>query len=205
MISVQNKQNLKLHKAWKMAFRDTMVISHRVFALPCIYPPGPGRPTPESGGRSQTKHLKKHNDELQKVHFTVFLDMIGGIIWQSVNTTIETIDHPEDVAYPSRAVQSAVGSKRMELQAGLPGACTLVLFFLKERKKFGFFYRNFIGLKKVKCLKNEKKISAPNDLKKGQICFFGLEKAKPGNSDSQGVFIDLAVTPARTLYACTCT
>ena len=42
----------------------------------------------------------------------------------------------------------------------------------------------FIGLKQGQLLDKLLKISRQTNFKKGQICFLGLEKAKPGNSDS---------------------
>ena len=44
-----------------------------------------------------------------------------------------------------------------------------------------FYYINFYRLKNGQLLKKSPKISKPTNLKKGQICFFGLETPKPGN------------------------
>ena len=52
----------------------------------------------------------------------------------------------------------------------------------KKGKYFLFYHINFYRRKKGQLLNKFSKISRPTNLKRGQICFFGLEKAKPGNT-----------------------
>ena len=52
----------------------------------------------------------------------------------------------------------------------------------QRKENFGFYYRNFYRLfKKGQLLNKFFKIWKLTNLKKGQICLFGLEKVKPGN------------------------
>ena len=63
-------------------------------------------------------------------------------------------------------------------EAGLPGACSSKMpNSVLRKEKFGFYTINFDGLKKGQPLNKFSKISRPTNFKKGQICFFCLEKS----------------------------